>query len=161
MEKSGEKTVCDFCWNASLARQSNKKLQSGFAEQMHEYNEVVRMVFRRLFFNARLWKRYSLFGFEGSNLQNIAPWKLNTSKAKIESIEKKQETIFKRNFYVVSLQRKHSRECNRSEASKFVKDRLEMLAFTTLYQSKFIWRIRSPTKCEAFWRLHLKGYKSY
>ena len=118
------------------------------------------------FFDARLWKRYSLFGFEGSNLQNIAPWKLNTSKAKIESIEKKQETIFKWNVVrkhcdVVSLQRKHSREkaiCNRSETSKFAKDRLEMLAFTTLYQSKFIWRIRPPTKCEAFWRLCLKGY---
>ena len=163
MEKSGEKTVCDFCWNASLARQSNKELQSGFAEQMHEYNEVVRMVFRRKvvkkIFIVRFWRiKPSEPWFVRIGL---APWKLNTSKAKIESIEKKQETIFKRNFYVVSLQRKHSRECNRSEASKFAKDRLEMLAFTTLYQSKFIWRIRSPTKCEAFWRLHLKGYKSY
>ena len=57
----------------------------------------------------------------------------------------------------------HSREiaiCNRSETSKFAKGRLEMLAFTILYRSKFIWRIRTPTKCAAFWRWGLKGYKN-
>ena len=47
MEKSGEKSAWDFCWDALLARQNNNKLQGEFAEQTHEYNEVVRMVFRK------------------------------------------------------------------------------------------------------------------
>ena len=46
MEKSGEKSAWDFCWDALLARQNNNKLQGEFAEQTHEYNEVVRMAFR-------------------------------------------------------------------------------------------------------------------
>ena len=49
MEKSGEKAAWDFCWDALLARQNNNKLQGEFVEQTHEYNEVVRMVFRRHF----------------------------------------------------------------------------------------------------------------
>ena len=63
MEKSGEKTVCDFCWNASLARQGNKESQSGFAKQIHEYNEVVRMVFRRVFFKAKVVKKIFIVRF--------------------------------------------------------------------------------------------------
>ena len=62
MEKSGEKSAWDFCWDALLARQNNNKLQGEFAEQTHEYNEVVRMVFCRHF--QRKVVSITLFYFE-------------------------------------------------------------------------------------------------
>ena len=46
MEKSGEKLHKSFCQNGLLARQADKEVLGRFAEQTHEYNEVVRMVFR-------------------------------------------------------------------------------------------------------------------
>ena len=46
MEKSGEKLHKSFCQNGLLARQAGKEVLGRFAEQTHEYNEVVRMVFR-------------------------------------------------------------------------------------------------------------------
>ena len=49
MEKSGEKLNKSFCQNGLLARQADKEVLGRFAEQTHEYNEVVRMVFRRHF----------------------------------------------------------------------------------------------------------------
>ena len=68
MEKSGEKLHKSFCQNGLLARQADKEILGRFAEQTHEYNEVVRMVFRK-HFSTQGCERYSLFGFEGSNLQ--------------------------------------------------------------------------------------------
>ena len=46
MGKSGEKLHKSFCQNGLLARQADKEILGRFAEQTHEYNEVVRMVFR-------------------------------------------------------------------------------------------------------------------
>ena len=48
MEKSGEKLHKSFCQNGLLARQADKEVLGRFAEQTHEYNEVVRMAFRKL-----------------------------------------------------------------------------------------------------------------
>jgi len=49
MEKSGEKLLKSFCQNGLLARQADKEILGRFAEQTHEYNEVVRMAFRKHF----------------------------------------------------------------------------------------------------------------
>ena len=49
MEKSGEKLHKSFCQNGLLARQADKEVLGRFAEQTHEYNEVVRMVFVNIF----------------------------------------------------------------------------------------------------------------
>ena len=46
MEKSGEKIALKLWRNGLLAGRSDKGIQSEFAEQTHEYNEVVRMAFR-------------------------------------------------------------------------------------------------------------------
>ena len=58
-----------FCQNGLLARQADKEVLGRFAEQTHEYHAVIRMVFRK-HFSTQGCERYSLFGFEGSNLQN-------------------------------------------------------------------------------------------
>ena len=62
MEKSGEKLNKSFCQNGLLARQADKEVLGRFAEQTHEYNEVVRMVFRRHF--QRKVVSITLFYFE-------------------------------------------------------------------------------------------------
>ena len=49
MEKSGEKLHKSFCQNGLLARQADKEVLGRFAEQTHEYNEFVRMVFTNIF----------------------------------------------------------------------------------------------------------------
>ena len=54
MEKSGEKLDESFCQNGLLARQADKEVSDRFAEQTHEYHEVIRMAFRRLFFEAKV-----------------------------------------------------------------------------------------------------------
>ena len=49
MEKSGEKLDKSFCQNGLLARQTDKEVLDGFAEQMHEYGEAIRMDFRQTY----------------------------------------------------------------------------------------------------------------
>ena len=65
--------------------------------------------FSQTFFNARLWKIFIVRFWRIKPSKQLAPWKLNTSKAKIESIEKTKFSIFKCNKSCIATT-KHSRE---------------------------------------------------
>ena len=63
MEKSGEKLDESFCQNGLLARQADKEVSDRFAEQTHEYHEVIRMAFRRVFFEAKVVQKIFIVRF--------------------------------------------------------------------------------------------------